>query len=629
LDFGILGPMEVTTEDGDVTPTAPKLRQVLALLLLRANCLVQTGEIIDELWGDCPPRTALSTLQTYIYKLRKTLFEGDSGEEMLQTKPSGYILRVPWQQVDLRCFERQSKEGALAVENGEPERAAVILSQALSLWRGPALADVVTGDLLRAYLTRLEESRMRALELRIEADLQLGKHDGVVGELKMLAATYPLHEGIHAKLMLALHRSGRRYEALNVYRQLREVLVEELGLEPSPALNRIHQALLSADPSLDSQPREMTAEPRPMPRPATPLHGLPADIPDFTGRENEVRQIERHLLDRDSDGTPGRVVWVCGAPATGKSALAIHTAHELGRHFPDGQLFCVLGSNKETPTPPELVMERALIALGVPPEQVPGPLEERIWLFHLRSANSRLLIVLDDATSAAQIKPFLQDHQSHALLITSRVPLVPGRPVISLEPLRLDESMRLLEKTAGADRIAGDSDATMRILRACGGLPLAIRAASCRLTASPNLPLHRLARDLEDHRARLDLLQFGELDVRSRYHNAYNQLSDRDKSVFRLISLFRHGFTAEEVARLLGQQAESAELPLSRLAEHHLLRSDRSNGHVRYELHELTRLYAQERLEDALRAAGATPEMDMRPLVGTATSEWGSIQEVA
>jgi DNA-binding SARP family transcriptional activator len=628
--------MEVTTEYGDVTPTAPKLRQVLALLLLRCNCLVQTTEIIDELWGDCPPRTALSTLQTYIYKLRKMLFDGQPGEEVLQTKPSGYILRVPWQDLDLRRFEWQAKEGAVAVENGEPERAAVILSQALALWRGPALADVVVGELLSAYATRLEESRMRALELRIEADLQLGKHHGVIGELKMLAATHPLDEGIHAKLMLALHRSGRRYEALSVYRRLREVLVEELGLEPSPALNRIHQALLSADPSLDSQPREVVTEARPTARHVVTLSQLPPDVPDFTGRDVEVGRIERYLLGQDDGATPGRVISICGAPATGKTALAIHVGYKLSRHFPDGQLFCFLGSNEKAPSPPEAVMERALAALGVPSEQVPAPLEERIWLFHLRSAHSRLLIILDDAASVAQIKPFLQEHQSHVLLVTGQVPLTPGWPVISLEPLRLDEGMQLLEKTAGADRIAGDPESTQRIVRACGGLPLAIRAASCRLAASPNLPLHRLARDLEDHRARLDLLQFGELDVRSRYHNAYNQLSHRDKSVFRLISLFRgSSFTAEEVALLLGQQAESAELPLSRLVEHHLLRPERSDGAVlRYELHELTRLYAQERLEDALRVAGdatggAPRGVEVLSRVAPAVSDWETIQEVA
>src|SRR5256714_1469762 len=273
MEFRILGPMEGTAETGDVTPTAPKVRQVLALLLLRCNGLVQTGEFIDELWGECPPRSALSTLQTYIYKLRKVLLDETPGggahgsEEMLRTKPSGYILKVLRDSVDVGRFERRAEEGAQALEENEPERAAAALSQALTVWRGPALADVSAGELLGAYATRLEESRMRALELRIEADLQLGRHHSIVGELKMLTATHRLHEGLHAKLMLALHRSGRRYEALNVYRQLREVLIEDLGLEPSPALNRIHRALLASDPALDAKPREKAAVP-PVP-PAT------------------------------------------------------------------------------------------------------------------------------------------------------------------------------------------------------------------------------------------------------------------------------------------------------------------------------------------------------------------------
>src|SRR5256884_136994 len=317
MEFRILGPMEVTAETGDVTPTAPKVRQVLALLLLRCNGLVQTGEFIDELWGESPPRSALSTLQTYVYKLRKILVdEARGGEEMLLTKPSGYILRASREGVDVGWFERRAEEGARFLEDSEPERAAIALAQALSVWRGPALADVSAGELLGAYATRLEESRMRALELRIEADLQLGRHHSIVGELKMLTATHRLHEGLHAKLMLALHRSGRRYEALNVYRQLREVLIEDLGLEPSPALNRIHRALLASDPALDAKPRETAAVP-PVPPATAPTavlasaavpSRLPADLSDFTGRREELERIERSLLGIDHGGPAGGVV---------------------------------------------------------------------------------------------------------------------------------------------------------------------------------------------------------------------------------------------------------------------------------------------------------------------------------
>jgi len=324
MDFSILGPMEVTAESSDMTPTAPKLRQVLAFLLLRRNGLVQTGEFIDELWGEDPPRSAMSTLQTYVYKLRRQLFErpGD-GDERLMTKPSGYILRIGSNDLDLGRFEARAEEGYLALESGEPQRAAMLLSSALSLWRGPALADVVTGDVLGAYATRLEESRMRALEQRIEADLRLNRHHWVIGELRMLTTTYPLHEGFHAKLMLAMYRSGRRYEALNVYRRLREVLIEELGLEPSPELTRIHQALLSSDPSLDSTGQQPRREAAVVSGPAaavrTPAYGLPADIDDFAGRMDELARVERWLVGGDAARPSGGIVSISGMPVAGKT----------------------------------------------------------------------------------------------------------------------------------------------------------------------------------------------------------------------------------------------------------------------------------------------------------------------
>ncbi|WP_268817486.1 AfsR/SARP family transcriptional regulator [Thermomonospora echinospora] len=228
-------------------PTASKPRQVISLLLLRRNTVVRTDELIDELWEESPPMSAMTTLQTYIYKLRKIL-AGLGAEELLSTRPGGYLLAIPDHSIDLYRFEQDATLGQAALEGGDAAGAAETLRRALGLWRGQALADVVQGGLLSSYATRLEELRSRALELRLEADLQLGRHRELISELRSLVLTHPLHEHLHAALMIALHRSGRRHEALEVYRVLRENMIENLGLDPGRELRELHQALLADAP---------------------------------------------------------------------------------------------------------------------------------------------------------------------------------------------------------------------------------------------------------------------------------------------------------------------------------------------------------------------------------------------
>lgn len=253
MKFGILDTFEVTDGSRICTPTAPKLRTVLALLLLRANQVVTTQALIEELWGYEPPRSALTTVQTYIYQLRKTL-DGRKAE-ILITKPLGYVLRVQPGELDLHRFEQLVEDGREALSNGDVEYASSAFRQALELWRRPALADITTGPLLEAHAAALDERRMNALEQRIEADLQLGRHRELIGELKSLIIAHQMHEWFHAALMLALHRSGRRAEALEVYQRLRRFLSEELGLEPSSDLQRLQRAVLTADPSLGLPPQ--------------------------------------------------------------------------------------------------------------------------------------------------------------------------------------------------------------------------------------------------------------------------------------------------------------------------------------------------------------------------------------
>lgn len=248
----VLGPLELRTDHGADTPRGPKVRQILALLAMRAGHTVALDSFVAELWDGEPPRSGLTTLRTHLYHLRSALAAGDGSgrsegiaRDLLVTRPSGYLLRLPDEDVDARRFLRLAEEGRARFRAGHAGAAADTLAAALDLWRGPCLQDVVQGRLLAAHASRLEDLRLCALELRIEADLRLGRHHELVGELRDLTASHPLHEWFHARLMVALHRSGRRGEALHAFRALRGVLDEELGLEPSPELQRLHAAILA------------------------------------------------------------------------------------------------------------------------------------------------------------------------------------------------------------------------------------------------------------------------------------------------------------------------------------------------------------------------------------------------
>jgi DNA-binding SARP family transcriptional activator len=247
LQFQVLGPLEVYDGDRVCTPTPPKVSRVLALLLLRANQVVPMDSLIEELWGEAPPLSAVGTTQTYIYQIRKILdphgLHAAEGEWLL-TKPPGYLMRVAPNQLDATAFEALSLQGRQFLENGQPERASHILRRALELWKGPGLANVRRGSLLDAHAVHLEEQRMRTLELRIQADVELGRHRELIGEMRSLVASHPLNEWFHGQLIMALSHSGRRGEALQAYQDLRRALSDQLGVDPQPELQELHREVL-------------------------------------------------------------------------------------------------------------------------------------------------------------------------------------------------------------------------------------------------------------------------------------------------------------------------------------------------------------------------------------------------
>ncbi len=266
VEIRILGQLEMMNGDRVCTPSPPKVRQVLALLALRANRVVHMDFLIEELWGAKPPRSAVTTVQTYIYHLRK-IFARDGlngpNQELLVTTAPGYIFHLDRGQLDADVFSSCSSQGLAALESGRAHQAAAILRRALDMWTGPVLANVQVGGLLLGHTVQLEERRINALELRIQADIQLGRDRQLIGELRSLVASYPLNEWFHAQLIGALSRCGRRSEALQAYQSLRTVLDEELGVDPSPDLQRLqHEVLSLGSPDSPSSSGTRTSVPR-------------------------------------------------------------------------------------------------------------------------------------------------------------------------------------------------------------------------------------------------------------------------------------------------------------------------------------------------------------------------------
>lgn len=609
MRFSVLGTLDVRNADIELMLTTPKLRQALALLLVRHNQMVGIGELITELWGEDPPARALATLQTYVYKLRKLIEEanGDTAGKLLLTKPSGYLLDVSGCILDLREFATRAEKGRELFEAGDNEQARRVLAEGLALWRGAPLSDVAKGELLTAEATRLEEWRLQALQTRIEADLALGRHRELVSELREFTRQNPLHESFQAHLMLALHRSGRRVEALQVYQQLRGQLVRELGLEPSPELVRLHQALLASDPSLDRPATRQVAVTTESAATFTAPAQLPPDVADFTGRRDQLAWIERELASPTATGTSTRVICVGGPPGIGKSTLAVHAAHRIGAAFPDGQLFANLRGTGPRPADPAEVLAGFLRALGEPVDRIPDSLDERSTLFRTLAGRRGLLIVLDDAVSAEQVTPLLPGSRQCAVLVTGRLLGIPGAASLLLEPLTEDEGVRLLANVTGQRRVAADRAAAAQIVRMVGGLPLALRAVGVRLVSAEYWPLRKIVDQLADPQRRLDILRYGDLDVRASYDRSVSRLEEPAKIALVLLGLLAAGpFVAAEAAKMFGSDEPAAEALLTRLVEDHLLRmaGSAADPEPRYELSEVTRWYARDQLQAAL---GTTP----------------------
>ncbi|GAA3124084.1 BTAD domain-containing putative transcriptional regulator [Streptomyces rectiviolaceus] len=598
LEYRLLGPVEALWEGRPLRVGGPKPRALLAALLLRAGHVVPAGVLVDVVWGDDPPETARALVQTYVSALRRALPEARRGA--IETRAPGYVIRPDAGAVDLGRFEEMAAAGRQAAAQGDHSGAARLLRDALMLWRGSALGGV--GEVLRSEAVRLEEARQAVLEERIAAELECGgRENELITELKGLVGAHPTNERLRGQLMLALYRVGRQADALAGFEEGRAVLAEELGIDPGPELRRLHGAILRAEPGLlcaeDGAAATDVSAPQ-VPATPRPVCLLPPAIRDFTGRQVEIAEVVDGLT-APRDATS--VVVVSGTAGVGKSALAVKAAHLATDAFPDGQLYAEL-QGTGCPLPPGDVLGRLLRALGAAPPEHPA---ERADLFRSLVAGRRLLLVLDDAGSEAQVRPLLPGSAACGVLVTSRARLggLDGARRTDLAVLDDVRSLELLAQVTGAQGATDDpaeDAAARRIVTLCGGLPLALRIAGARLTTRRHWTPRVLADRLEDERRRLDELAVGDLEVRASLGLSYESLDHDARTVLRRLAVLGPCDTAPWMVALLVDGAEDdVEEVLERLVDAQLLdwTGTDSAGQSRYRAHDLVRVYAAERAE--------------------------------
>jgi DNA-binding SARP family transcriptional activator/Tfp pilus assembly protein PilF len=494
--FGILGPLLVRDGDVVVGVAAARQRVVLAALLVHAGSVVPAHELAELVWDGAPPAGAATTLRSHVMRLRRALGPGPAGRVV--TRHPGYLVEAREEEVDLLRFARLCREGGAAVRAGAWQQASELLNEALGLWRGEPLGDVTCAPLRRDELPRLEQLRLQALEWRIDTGLHLARHAELMAELQSLTALHPLRERFHAQLMLALYRCGRQAEALAAYRNARRLLIAELGAEPGTG--------------------------------------------HFIGRATELASLTG-LLDNCGGQKPIVIAAISGTAGVGKTALAVQWAHQVAGRFPDGQLYVNLrGYDPAQPVSATDALAGFLRSLGVSGQDIPAEEDERAARYRSILASKRMLVVLDNAGTARQVRPLLPGNPACAVVVTSRDSLAAlvardGARRLDLDQLPLDDAVNLLRALIGERADADPDDATVALAGQCCRLPLALRVAAELAAANPDVPLAVLVGELADQQQRLGLLAAGGdagTAVRAVFSWSYRHLDTRAARTFRL-----------------------------------------------------------------------------------------------
>jgi DNA-binding SARP family transcriptional activator len=604
LLFRILGPLEIGhDDDGWHGVRAPKWRALLGALLILPE-VVPVERLVDELWVDHPPSGARKLVSGYVSQLRRLI--GDPRGQILVTRPLGYQMLVPRTGVDAGRFEELLATARTMMEDGQADPAADAAARGLALWRGRALADVPPGPLAAAEAERLEELRLAAVELRIEAVLRQGRGAELaplIPSLRRLTGDYPLHERFWYQRMQVLDACGRPAEALETYADARAVLAAELGADPGPDLQRLHQRILVGGPvavhGSPASPSGVSVTSAVAPPAAVPRQ-LPAGVRHFAGRAEEIRKLTRLADEAAGAADAGVIVAISGIAGVGKTTLAVQCGRRVADRFPDGQLYANLRGFDagNAPVDPTEAMHDFLDALGMAADQIPSSLAGRMALYRSLLAGQRMIVILDNARDAEQVRPLLPGAPGSLVLITSRRQLISlaaaeEAQLIALDPLTTTEARELLESRLGAERISAEPAATAELIGLCAGLPLALAIVASRAAVNPGVQLAALASELRATERRLDALNADDVNVRGAFSWSYGHLGSEAARTFRLLAVHPGpDLTAAAAASLTGAPPERARQVLAELTAVGLL-AERAG---RYLLHDLLRVHAAEQV---------------------------------
>jgi DNA-binding SARP family transcriptional activator/tetratricopeptide (TPR) repeat protein len=593
----VLGPVRAWRGDVEIDLGAPRQRAVLAVLASNAGRAVSRSELIDSLWGESAPASAEGSVHTYIAGLRRALEPQRTNRapsQVLASVGSGYLLRLPESQVDLTAFENHLV--AMREAGADPHTALAHVESAISLWRGTPLSGI-PGPFSELERTRLAELYLTAVEHRASLMLRAGRATDVVAELSRVVHEHPLRERLRGLLMSGLYQCGRQAEALEVYAETRRVLVTELGVQPGPELRSLHERILANDPDLaDRAPRTVPAAPAAHVVPAQ----LPHDINTFTGRETELALLHEHL---DTTERGVLIAAIDGIAGIGKTALAVHFAHQIAGRFPDGQLYVNLrGFDPHQPALSAIdALGQLLRGLGVEAHQVPSAADEQASTYRSLVAGKRILVVLDNAASTDQLRSLLPGSQTCMVLVTSRNRLGglvarDGAYRITLDVLSAGESRELLERSVGKERLTGCPGSLATLAERCGHLPLALRIIAANLAARPHMTVNDLTEALSHEQDRLDVLASPDDEttaVRAVFSWSYHALKPEAARMFRLLGLHPGPEIGTAAAAALTDAPRTAtRRMLDGLSSCHLVEVI---GRDRYRLHDLLRVYAAER----------------------------------
>lgn len=577
--------------------TAARERTLLAMLLLHANDPVSVDRLIEAIWPSRRPRDARNQLQLCVTQLRRRVASAGGDRGIVVTGPGTYRLAVGPDDLDLYEFRRLVAEARTRAGAGHPESAYAMYRSALALWRGPVLADVES-PLVRQAAAALNDERVQVLEQCVDVAVTQDAARALLSSLNQLAEDHPYREGLHRARMLALYRAGRYADALDAYRTVRRLLREDLGAEPGRDLRDLHRAILNRDPSLDGRSSGSIAATPPRPR------QLPAGIPRFTGRDDELKALDELLPDGEHTTGPVVISAIAGTAGIGKTALAIHWAHRVADRFPDGQLYVNLRGFDPSgpPVEPAVALRGLLEALIVPPRHIPSDPDAQTGLYRSLLADRRMLVVLDNAFDAEQVRPLLPGSSSCLVLITSRNQLsglvaTEGATPLVLDTLPDDDARRLLAARLGPERVVAEPVAVADLLAACAGLPLALAIVAARAAVRPGHRLTTVAEEVRRARSTLDPWSGPDRasDLRAVLSSSYRALDAETARLFRLLGLHPGPDLAiPAAASLAAIEPQHARRLLDRLAQANLVIEHRPG---RWTLHDLLHAYAAELAE--------------------------------